>query len=217
MDDVSLVIFDCDGVLVDSERLMVHVEAEFLASYGWDLGPQGVMDRFMGRAAAETNAEIVAKLGDALPADWKEQLRAKFFAAFEESLEPVDGIVQVLDALTLPTCVASSGDHEKMRVTLGITGLRPRFEGRIYSAVDVGRGKPAPDLFLYAAQQMGTPPEECVVVEDSHYGVQAARAAGMRSLGYIGGLSTPEMLAGPGTVLFDDMRDLPDLLASRGT
>lgn len=213
---IELVIFDCDGVLVDSERLMVKVESEFLASYGWELGEQGVIDRFMGRAGAEVSAEITARLGDALPPDWEQELRARSVAAFEESLVPVDGIHEVLDALSLPTCVASSGAHEKMRITLGLTGLYDRFAGRIFSAVDVGRGKPAPDLFLHAAARMGADPAACAVVEDSRYGMMAARVAGMRAFGFVGGLSSAEALDGPGTVLFEDMRSLPGLLAERG-
>jgi HAD superfamily hydrolase (TIGR01509 family) len=109
-------------------------------------------------------------------------------------------------------CVASSGSHEKMGRTLGKTGLRRYFEGRIYSASEVANGKPAPDLFLHAAARMGVEPRHCVVVEDSRFGVQAARAAGMRSLGYAGGITPAQWLEGPGTVVFSDMRKLPGLI-----
>ena len=114
--------------------------------------------------------------------------------------------------------MASSGTHDKMRYTLGLTGLYDRFAGRIFSASEVARGKPAPDLFLHAAKQMGVEPAACAVVEDSRHGVAAARAAGMLALGYAGGLTAAEHLRGPGTIVFDDMRDLPSLLArdSRG-
>jgi HAD superfamily hydrolase (TIGR01509 family) len=126
----------------------------------------------------------------------------------------VPGIVEALDTIMpkLESCVASSGSHAKMRHTLGRTGLYDRFSGRIFSAEEVAHGKPAPDLFLHAAASMGVPPEHCVVVEDSRHGVRAARAAGMRSLGYAGGLTPAAWLEGPATVVFDDMLELPTLL-----
>lgn len=131
-------------------------------------------------------------------------------------LTAVPGIVDALDALThLPTCVASSGSHDKMRFTLGMTGLYQRFEGSIFSATEVEHGKPAPDLFLHAAQQMGVAPAACAVVEDSQYGLQAARAAGMRAFAYAGGMTPAHRLEGPGTVIFDDMRELPGLLTGQ--
>ena len=124
------------------------------------------------------------------------------------------GVVDALDTITVPSCVASSGTHEKMRFTLGLTGLYERFAGRIFSVSEVARGKPAPDLFLHAASRMAVPPERCAVVEDSRYGVEAARAAGMRAFGYAGGLASRGSLDGPRTIVFDDMRDLPRLLAT---
>jgi HAD superfamily hydrolase (TIGR01509 family) len=130
-------------------------------------------------------------------------------------LSPVEGLPEALDAITLPTCVASSGSHEKMRHTLGRTGLYDHFAGRIYSATEVARGKPAPDLFLHAAQKMGVDPAACVVVEDSRPGVQAARAAGMRAFGYAGGLTPAEGLEGADTVVFHHMRKLPTLITEQ--
>lgn len=131
----------------------------------------------------------------------------------DAGLSAVDGLPEALDAITLPTCVASSGSHDKMRHTLGRTGLYERFAGRIYSAAEVRRGKPAPDLFLYAAQKMGVDPAACVVIEDSRPGVEAARAAGMRSFGYAGGLTPAGRLEGTDTVVFHEMRELPGLIA----
>ncbi len=127
-------------------------------------------------------------------------------------MEGVVGALDGIDALGLPTCVASSGAHEKMRRTLGLTGLRERFEGRIFSSEEVENGKPAPDLFLHAAERMGVEPASCAVVEDSFWGVEAARAAGMRAFGYAGGLTPAGRLAGPDTVVFEDMGGLPGLL-----
>src|SRR5207245_8849360 len=124
---------------------------------------------------------------------------------------PVLGILEALDPIAIPTCVASSGTHEKIRYTLGLTGLYDRFAGRIFSASEVAHGKPAPDLFLHAAKRMAVAPEDCVVVEDSRFGVEAARAAGMRALGYAGGLTPRHWLAGPGTIVSEDLRELPRL------
>ncbi len=132
---------------------------------------------------------------------------------FRAELAPVDGIVGALDDLALPACVASSGTLEKMRLTLGLTGLLNRFGGRIFSSTEVANGKPAPDLFCHAASELGVGPDRCVVVEDSKAGVEAARAAGMRSLGYSGGLTPRAWLEGPDTVVFDDMSDLVALIS----
>jgi HAD superfamily hydrolase (TIGR01509 family) len=127
-------------------------------------------------------------------------------------LRPVPGVVEALDRIDLPTCVASSGSHEKMRLTLGLTGLWDRFEGRIYSGEEVRLGKPAPDLFLHAAMSMATPPGACVVVEDSPFGIIAARKAGMSALGY--SPDDGERLEREGARLFKSMQQLPELLAS---
>ncbi|MFE4631789.1 HAD family hydrolase [Streptomyces sp. NPDC056773] len=210
---IELVIFDCDGVLVDSERIAVRVDALVLAELGWNLTEAEIVDRFMGRSSRSMTKDIEAHLGRSLPADWEEEFGPLYHDALVAELAPVPGIVDALDALThLPTCVASSGSHDKMRLTLGITGLYPRFEGSIFSATEVAHGKPAPDLFLHAAQRMGVAPEACAVVEDSPYGLQAARAAGMRAFAYAGGMVPAHRLEGPGTVIFDDMRKLPGLL-----
>jgi HAD superfamily hydrolase (TIGR01509 family) len=210
---ISLVIFDCDGVLVDTERIAVRIDVIVLAELGWPMTEAEVVERFMGRSDEEMTADIEAHLGRRLPASWEEPFRHLYRQAFEAELEPVAGVVGALDAIAIPTCVASSGTHEKIRFTLGLTGLYERFAGRIFSVSDVARGKPAPDLFLHAAARMGVPPAQCAVVEDSRYGVEAARAAGMRAFGYAGGLAPKGALAGPQTIVFEDMRELPDLLA----
>ena len=210
---ISLVIFDCDGVLVDTERIAVRIDVIVLAELGWPMTEAEVVERFMGRSDEEMTADIEAHLGRRLPASWEEPFRHLYRQAFEAELEPVAGVVAALDAIAIPTCVASSGTHEKIRFTLGLTGLYERFAGRIFSVSDVARGKPAPDLFLHAAARMGVPPAQCAVVEDSRYGVEAARAAGMRAFGYAGGLAPKGALAGPQTIVFEDMRELPGLLA----
>ncbi|MFH7596760.1 HAD family hydrolase [Streptomyces racemochromogenes] len=211
---IGLVIFDCDGVLVDSERIAVRVQVALGACLGWPLSEDEVVDRFIGRTHAAVREQVAVQLGEETAAVWAERFEELHHAAVEADLTPVDGLPEALDALALPTCVASSGSHEKMRHTLGRTGLYERFAGRIYSATEVSRGKPAPDVFLHAARRMGVDPAACVVVEDSRPGVLAARAAGMRCLGYAGGLTPARHLEGPGTTVFHDMRELPALIAA---
>ena len=185
-DRFELVIFDCDGVLVDSERIGVRVEAEFLGELGWPLTEAEVVERFMGRTAEYMDEAIEAQLGSLLPQDWKDQFQRRYREAFAAELVPVDGVLEALDQITSPTCVASSGSHDKLRFTLGHTGLYERFEGRIFSGYEVASGKPAPDLFLHAAASMGWDPADCAVVEDSPAGVEAGLRAGMRVFGYAG-------------------------------
>jgi HAD superfamily hydrolase (TIGR01509 family) len=208
---VDLVIFDCDGVLVDSERLAVRVEARLISELGWPLTEDDVLHRFVGRTDAHMLGEIEAALGRPVP-EWQERYEQSLHEAFRRELAAVKGIEDVLDELTVATCVASSGTHEKMALTLGLVGLHERFAGRIFSTTEVANGKPAPDLFLHAAARSGVPPHRCVVVEDSRSGVEAARAAGMRAFGYAGGLTPADWLAGPGTTVFDDMAELAGLI-----
>jgi HAD superfamily hydrolase (TIGR01509 family) len=212
MSPVKLVIFDCDGVLVDTERIAVRVLSEVLTDLGWPLTRSEVVERFVGRSSRDGDQQIAEELGSELAAEARQRFLRLHAEAVDAGLTCVDGVVAALDLITEPTCVASSGSHDKMRHTLGRTGLYQRFEGRIFSAAEVARGKPAPDLFLHAARQLGAEPAACVVIEDSQYGVQAARAAGMRCLAYAGGVTPGAWLRGPGTVVFDDMHDLPALL-----
>jgi HAD superfamily hydrolase (TIGR01509 family) len=209
---LELVIFDCDGVLVDSERIAVRVQVQVGAELGWPLTEDEIIEKFVGRSNGSIGELIDARLPGRSTV-WQERFEQLHRDAVDTGLVAVDGIHEALAALTLPSCVASSGSHEKMRHTLGHTGIYSHFEGRIFSASEVAHGKPAPDLFLHAARRMGVEPSACVVVEDSKYGIQAARSAGMRSLGYAGGLTPAHWLEGPDTVVFDDMRKLPTLLS----
>ena len=185
------VIFDCDGVLVDSERLAGPILAELLTDLGLPTTQIDVDRDFKGRSWEDGLARIEERLGRAPWPDLRERYRARLFAAFEERLQPIPGIDAALDALDargVPYCVASSGDHERIRRGLRAAGLLERFpEEAIFSVEDVARGKPAPDLFLYAAARMGFDPASTTVVEDSPAGVQAGVAAGMRVLGYADG------------------------------
>jgi len=208
-----LLILDCDGVLVDSEPIAVRVDAEVLAHLGWPLTEAEIIERFVGRSHESMVSEIEAHLGRPLPDDWEDEFRHLYRDAFEAELQPVDGILDALDRISILTCVASSGSHSKIERSLRIVGLYERFAGRIFSASDVANGKPAADLFIHAARSMGADPTETVVVEDSPFGIKAARSAGMRVLGFAGGLTSANRLA-DATVVFTDMRRLPDLLGS---
>jgi HAD superfamily hydrolase (TIGR01509 family) len=196
-------------VLVDSERVGVEIEAELLTALGWPITPEEVAELFLGRTDEYMRGVIEERLPD-LSGDWEGRFDERYLEAQAE-LEPVEGILEALDRITLPTCVASSGTHARMRRTLGATGLYGRFEGRIFSATEVEHGKPAPDIFLYAAERMGREPAACAVVEDSPFGVQAAHAAGMTAFAYAGGVMPAERLQ-EADVVFDDMRALPRLL-----
>lgn len=213
--DVELVIFDCDGVLVDSERIAVRLEVTLLGELGWELTEAEIVDRFVGVTDAAMRQAIEEHLGRPLPPDWDEQVTPRYRAALDAELEAVEGIAVAHDAIAaagIATCVASSGSHEKMRFTLGLTGLYERFRGRIFSATEVDRGKPAPDLFLHAADRMGVEPAHCAVVEDSRPGVEAAVAAGMTPLAYAGGVTPRSRLEVDGVIVFEDMAELPGLL-----
>ncbi|QEV50993.1 HAD family hydrolase [Streptomyces platensis] len=207
-------IFDCDGVLVDSERICIKVDAMIMADLGCTFTEAEIIERFVGSSTEVYTAAVEERLGRRLEKGWQQRYEHLYDAAFEAELTAVEGIAEVLGRLTTAVCVASNGDHAGIRRSLEIAGLTGHFEDHIFSAADVRRGKPAPDLFQHAARSMGVRPERCAVIEDSAYGVQAARAAGMRAYGYCGGLTPASRLEGAGTVVFDDMRNLPELLAA---
>ncbi|MER8033607.1 HAD family hydrolase [Streptomyces hydrogenans] len=210
---VELVIFDCDGVLVDSERLYCRVDREVFAELGAEFTEAELVEHFVGSPHEIWTALVEERRGRPLEPGWQEPYRVRYETVLDAELTEVEGVTDVLDALAVPYCLASNGSHAEIRRNLTRTGLLDRFDGRIFSARDVARGKPAPDLFLHAAATAGVPPERCAVVEDSPYGVRAARAAGMRAYGYAGGLTPAHRLEGPDTVVFEDMRKLAGLLA----
>jgi HAD superfamily hydrolase (TIGR01509 family) len=216
---VRLVIFDCDGVLVDSERVAIRVDAHVLAQLGWPLSEAEIVERFVGRTEGYMVSEIERHLGHPLAPDWEVEYRQLYQDAFTAELRPVDGVVEALLALErihLPTCVASSGGHAKVEHSLRLCGLYERFAGRIFSADDVAHGKPAPDLFLHAARVMGASPADTVVVEDSPAGIDAALAAGMRVIGYGGGI-VPVARLGHATAVLTEMQQLGRLVQELGT
>ncbi len=156
------------------------------------------------------HGEIERQLGRSV--DWNAEFEDHYRDSFEKELRPVDGTNEALDAITVPCCVASSASHEKMRFTLGLTGLWEHFDGRVFSVDEVERGKPAPDLFLYTAQRMGADPHRCAVIEDSVAGVTAGVAAGMHVFAFAGSVTSASHLSQDGVVTFSDMRSLPALL-----
>jgi HAD superfamily hydrolase (TIGR01509 family) len=208
----ELVIFDCDGVLIDSERLAVPIDAIMLRHFGIEIPESEIIDRFVGRSPSALTEFVSERLGRELSDDWRQPFQHLFREAYERELRPIDGIEAALDQISLPACVASSSETASLRAKLELTGLYERFAPNVFSSASVRHGKPAPDLFLYAAERMGADPSRCAVVEDSQYGVQAARAAGMQAYGYAGGLTGAAALEGPATTVFTDMHELPRLL-----
>lgn len=182
-----LVIFDCDGVLVDSEPIAAAALAGELTDAGFATTAEECIERYTGISLDSIVRLYESRSGRQLPSDFRQRLRKRDYAAFRKHLRPMPGVEAVLETLKTPRCIASSGSLEKLGVTLSATALLRYFAPNIFSAEQVENGKPAPDLFLFAAQRMGVRPQDCIVVEDSAAGVRAARAAGMRVIGFAGG------------------------------
>ncbi|MFF3842142.1 HAD family hydrolase [Streptomyces sp. NPDC001930] len=210
----DLVIFDNDGVLVDSEPISNTLLAGYLTELGHPTTYEESVRDYMGSAMHRIHELVEERSGQRLPAGFDETFHARVFAAFQAELEAVPGAGEVLKQLAeagVPYCVASSGSHERIRVGHRKTGLDAWFPDElVFSAEDVGRGKPAPDLFLHAASRMGVAPERCVVVEDSRLGVQAAVAAGMDVYGFTA--MTPEEKLAGAKGFFGAMDELPAIL-----
>ncbi|WP_416896352.1 MAG: HAD family hydrolase [Minwuia sp.] len=219
MADTELVIFDCDGVLVDSEPPANRVFAAYLNEHGLALTVDEVMRTFVGLSLKSCVEIALDRYGVRLPDDFIPELRRRTEIVLAEEVQPVPHVRGAVGLLACATCVASSGEFGKMRLTLGRTGLLDLFEGRLNSATEVSRGKPAPDLFLLAAERMGVEPARCAVVEDSPFGIEAARAAGMRALGFCGGghrdleRDAPLLVGAGADIVFDDMRRLPGIVS----
>jgi len=182
----DLIIFDCDGVLVDSEVLSCRCLSEILAGYGIDLGLDQALDLFLGRNTIAV-VEHYEALGRSIPEQFSTELRAGVRAAFTSALCPIEGVNTLLQGLQIPHCVASSSDVDRVSYSLSLTGLAAHFDSRLYTSQMVERGKPAPDLFLYAADRMQADPRRTLVIEDSTSGVEAGKAAGMTVWGFVGG------------------------------
>ena len=214
---IDLIIFDCDGVLVDSEVISCRAHAETLTRHGYPITAEQILQRFLGVSDREARLTIETEMGRALPADFEAQMKQAALQLYADHLHSIPHVAETVAAIDLPKCVASSGTPEKIRHGLTCAGLYDQLAPHIFSAVQVKRGKPAPDLFLFAAEQMGAAPERCIVIEDSVPGITGARAAGMTVLGFHGGSHcTPAhaaMLQKAGAAAtFDDMRQLPILV-----
>lgn len=214
----DLVIFDCDGVLVDSEPIACRCAAQALTAIGYPIDQRDVQARFLGMSVASMVQSVEEELGRSVPAAFVDGLRRSILAAFERDLKPIPGVARMLDEMTGPVCVASSSNPERVRRSLELTELLDRLHPHLFSASMVARGKPAPDLFLYAAEQMEAAPRRCVVIEDSEAGVRAGKAAGMTVLGFVGGSHVDPSAHGLALAvagadhIFGSMVDLPRLL-----
>jgi HAD superfamily hydrolase (TIGR01509 family) len=184
---MDLIIFDCDGVLVDSEIVSFEAEAEMFAEIGIGLTAHDLLTRFLGTSSASMFAAIEQENGIKLPPAFAEQAARRTLEAFDRKLKPIPGVAELLANLPDRKCVASSSEPPRIRHSLSLAGILHHFEPHIFSATQVKRGKPAPDLFLLAAESMSVAPARCLVIEDSVAGVTAARAAGMAVLGFTGG------------------------------
>ncbi|MEF0940825.1 HAD family hydrolase [Rhizobium sp. BR 362] len=217
----GLVIFDCDGVLVDSEPLSVSVLIQAMHDVGVDMSEEDIYSRFLGKSLATLVDTLETEFDVFIDQDFLDRIRNDLYDRFRQELKPIDGVAETLDALTTRRCVASSSQIERIRLSLGVTGLLPRLEPNIFSASMVKRGKPAPDLFLYAAKQMQVAPQDCIVIEDSPAGITAARAAGMTVFAFTGGSHAhspsyrAELERLSPEVVFDAMSDLIHLVRSK--
>ncbi|MFZ2158768.1 MAG: HAD family hydrolase [Bradyrhizobium sp.] len=219
---LDLVIFDCDGVLVDSEVISCRAHAETLTRHGYPITAEQVLERFLGVSDREARQTIESEIGRKLPGDFEAQVKAATLQSYAHDLRAIPDVGDAIDAIGLPKCVASSGTPEKIRHGLTCAGLYERLAPHIFSAGQVKRGKPAPDLFLFAAEQMRTSPARCLVIEDSLPGIAGAVAAGMTVLGFHGGSHCRpgygnRLRAAGAVTTFDDMRQLPGLIGRIGT
>jgi HAD superfamily hydrolase (TIGR01509 family) len=211
----DLVIFDCDGVLIDSEIIACRADAACFAEIGLPVTLEDIRERYVGTSASFMFADVEARFSCKLPEDFAERIRVAIEAAFEAELTAMPGVEAALDALPGRRCVASSSGLDRLRHALSLVGLYDRFAPHIFSATQVQSGKPAPDLFLFAARQMGADADRCLVIEDSIVGVKAAVAAGMRVLGFAGGAHcgpqhAERLLAAGAIDVVAEMRALPE-------
>ncbi|MGW9630203.1 HAD family hydrolase [Agromyces sp. NPDC055520] len=212
MTHFDAVIFDCDGVLVDSEILSAGVSQRILADLGWHVDLATMMEMFVGCSHEFFVEQTERHIGRRLEPGWSVPYRGWLETAFRAELKAVPGITRALDRITLPTAVASNSRHERIRMSLNIVGLLQRFDGRISSAEDVAAGKPEPDVYLHAADILGVPPERCIAIDDSRFGVEAAQRAGMYVLAYAGHGYADQLPGGDRVFPLHDLDALPDVV-----
>lgn len=192
---MSLLIFDCDGVLVDSEMIALDLLARMLTDLGLPIDAVECRGRFMGKTPSDVLADIETMLGRPVPAEFGDRMKATLFERLRRELRPVPDARKVISALPHQLCVASSSQPDRIALSLQVTGLASLFDGRVFSAAEVRHGKPAPDLFLHAAARLGVSPADTIVIEDSPAGVTAARMAGMQVIGFVGASHADSALA----------------------
>jgi HAD superfamily hydrolase (TIGR01509 family) len=214
----ELLIFDCDGVLVDSELISMSVLLETISAQGLTIDPSEAYDRFLGKSLTTISEVLSQDYGLALPRAALDQMRLTLYGRFQRELNPIPNIAVALNAVPVARCVASSSQLERIRLALEVTQLRTMFEPNIFSASMVALGKPAPDLFLYAAHSLAIEPARCLVIEDSPAGIVAAKSAGMHAFGFAGASHAraahlrQSLERAGAAIVFEDMRELPYLL-----
>ncbi|NMM45466.1 HAD family hydrolase [Rhodospirillaceae bacterium KN72] len=218
----AAVIFDCDGVLVDSEMISISVLVDTIRAAGLDMDERAAFSLFLGQSIAQTVKILESDFGIPVSESQLAAMRATINARFTRDLKPIPGAGEAAAAIALPKCVASSSNPDRVRLSLDVTGLLPLFDPHIFSSSQVARGKPDPDLFLFAADQLSVSPERCVVVEDSIAGLKAAKRAGMTAIGFIGGshaeaCGLAEAVAAENPVaILTDLTRLPALIHAMG-
>lgn len=215
----TLLIFDCDGVLVDSEMIANATLAELITSLGHPMSTEDSIRMFGGRSLKDVLAVAAELVGSEIPPETSVRYGEHLFTRFRAELKPVTGVREAIAALPYRCCVASSSHPDRLRLSLEVTGLAPLFGTHVYSATQVARGKPAPDLFWFAAESVGHAPADCIVIEDSPRGIEAARAAGMRAIGFVGashaGPELADLLSEAGAhCVVRGMAELPDAVAA---
>lgn len=211
MNHFDAVVFDCDGVLVDSELLSMRVSQRLLRRLGWDADIRELLEIFTGSSREFFVAEVERRIGRSLAADWDAPYAGWLEEAFRSELSAVPGIEWALDQISLPIAVASNSGQERIRLSLDLVGLLPRFDGRIVSADDVAAGKPKPDVYLRAAELLGVAPARCIAIDDSHFGIEAARRAGMFVLAY--GHASRGTSSADGVLPINDLQHLPSIVS----
>lgn len=209
---IKCIIFDCDGVLVDSEPIAISTLVNIANQLGIPIDYNFGVEQFQGNSMSEVVKIIQSQTANPLPADFVKQYRTRSFERFTEELQPIKNVPTLLQQLTLPSCVASSGPVNKIRHNLAIIGLLSQFENRIFSCYDLQKWKPDPAIYLHAAEKMGYKTENCLVVEDSLFGVQAGVASGCQVYAYASHARNPKELEAAGATLFYDMLDLLKLV-----
>lgn len=211
MSKYKCIIFDCDGVLVDSEPIGNQVLVDMANSYGADIDLDYAFKHFKGGSIYTCRDKIQALVNQPLSQDFIAEYRRRSYNAFKEQIQSVEGVKEVIESLSIPFCVASSGPTEKIRLNLELTGLLPYFEDNIFSCYTIEKWKPEPDVFIWAAKTMGFKPEDCVVIEDSLTGIQAAKAGGFDVFGFTAHDYNNELEA-EATTTFNSMEKLLELI-----